>query len=352
MTTLAQLTESFEFLCWFTVFLLVCWLGYRSYGIFYKKRKRFWLWKVRKMYLPKGLKMLTAITMSSMVLSAPAVLLVLSPSGRFVTSFTTVVLLFSILIVGIFELGLSLSISERLMRFGWKKVLGFLMLAILGAIFFPLSLSVPEFMTNPTLEEGYGLELPIDGTWAAGHAGESTKVNYHSAYVSQKYAIDMVKVDENACFFEGTGTEIEEVFTFKANIFSPVGGTIVRLVDNLPNKPISLAPNDTLTPAGNHVVIEFEPERYVFLAHLHPGSLAVSLGDTVEAGDLIGLAGNSGNTSWPHLHIHIQDRPEIDFEATAYPFYFRNFQHKRWLSWNDSEEAYLLRNDLFQPLEN
>ncbi len=30
-------------------------------------------------------------------------------------------------------------------------------------------------------------------------------------------------------------------------------------------------------------------------------------GARVEAGDLLGLAGNSGNTSEPHLHIHAVD---------------------------------------------
>lgn len=352
MTTLAQLTESFEFLSWFTVCLLLAWLAYRLYGIVYKKRRRYWMWRVPRKYIPKFLKALTAMTMTCMVVGAPAVLLVLSPSGRFVSSFTTVSLLFAIMLVGLFELGLSLTISKRLIRYGWKKASGFVILLILAIIFFPLAISIPEFMSNPELADGYALDLPIEGTWAAGHAGESTKVNYHNAYASQKYAIDIVKVDERACFFEGKGTEIEDVFTFKANIYSPVDGKIVRMVDNLPNHPISFTPNDSVNPAGNHVVIEFEPERYLFLAHLHPGSLAVNMGDTVASGDLIGLAGNSGNTSWPHLHIHIQDRPEIDREATAYPFYFRNLEHKRWLGWNDEESTYLLRNDLFRPLDN
>jgi murein DD-endopeptidase MepM/ murein hydrolase activator NlpD len=42
----------------------------------------------------------------------------------------------------------------------------------------------------------------------------------------------------------------------------------------------------------------------VQLAHLQPGSVAVSVGDRVSAGQLVGKVGNSGNTMWPHLHIN------------------------------------------------
>lgn len=40
------------------------------------------------------------------------------------------------------------------------------------------------------------------------------------------------------------------------------------------------------------------------LAHLKNGSLAVQEGAMVITGQKLGQAGNSGNTSEPHLHIH------------------------------------------------
>ena len=351
MRTLSQLSESFEWLSWMTVVLLVGWMIYRLYSIWIRKRKRFWIWNVKKQYFPKLLKLATALTSVAALLSAPTVLLVFSPSGRLIPPLTTSALLFSILLAGLLELALCSTISERLMRFGWKKGLAGLMLIPLALIWFPFFFAMPDFLADPPREEAYLMDLPIEGTWAAGHAGVSPRVNYHSAYPSQKYAIDIVKVDEQGCFFEGKGNEWEDFFTFRAQIFAPVGGRVVQAVEHLPNHPISHTPSDSLNPAGNHVVIEFEKGRYVFLAHFHPGSVGVSMGDTVEAGQFIGLAGNSGNSSWPHLHMHIQDRPDIDSEARAYPFYFRQFHHKRWLSWNISENEFLLRNDLFRPLD-
>ncbi|MGB3306700.1 MAG: M23 family metallopeptidase [Thermomicrobiales bacterium] len=67
-------------------------------------------------------------------------------------------------------------------------------------------------------------------------------------------------------------------------------------------------------PAGNHVVLQTADGEFVFLAHMQKGSVRVSEGDTVRSGDLLGLVGNSGNTSKPHLHIHVQDT--ADFHAT------------------------------------
>lgn len=44
-------------------------------------------------------------------------------------------------------------------------------------------------------------------------------------------------------------------------------------------------------------------ELRVLMAHFVRGSVAVSIGDSVRSGQIVGRVGNSGNTSEPHLHI-------------------------------------------------
>lgn len=39
----------------------------------------------------------------------------------------------------------------------------------------------------------------------------------------------------------------------------------------------------------------------ILLAHLQRGSVSVNAGDSVIVGDFLGLVGNSGNTTEPHL---------------------------------------------------
>jgi len=47
--------------------------------------------------------------------------------------------------------------------------------------------------------------------------------------------------------------------------------------------------------------------RFAFYAHLQPGSLKVRLGQRVRRGQVLGLVGNSGNSTEPHLHFHLSD---------------------------------------------
>lgn len=347
--TLAYLSQSFEILSWMIISLSVGWTGYRIYSIFILKKERDWIWESPKAYLSKFLKTWSFLTIIAMLLSVAPVLLVFSPSRGFVSSFTNWAVLICIVIAGLFELGIGLTISKRLTKSRWKKGIVLLLLLLLNGVVFSFFFSIPNYLANPKLEEGYAMALPIEGIWSAAHAGESPKVNYHSAYPSQRYGVDIVKVDERGRFFQRKGQQMDDFFTYQASIFAPISGRVIRAVNHLPNAPVSLSPNDTLNPAGNHVVIQFAPDRYVFLAHLHPGSVTVAAGDSVETGELLGLAGNSGNTSWPHLHIHVQDKADLGAGAKGYPFYFQHVHHKRWISWSEEEEIYLLRNDRFSP---
>lgn len=105
---------------------------------------------------------------------------------------------------------------------------------------------------------------------------------------------------------------------------------MVVIVNDEPDLP----PNATLerraqvgNPGGNHVVIETGEGECVFIAHMHmqEGSVQVAAGDAVEAGDLLGLTGNSGNSSESHIHIHAQDSPNLlDPTATGLPIRFAN----------------------------
>jgi len=64
------------------------------------------------------------------------------------------------------------------------------------------------------------------------------------------------------------------------------------------------------------VIIEHENNEYSVLAHFKKESIIVSEGDEVEAGQLLGSAGNSGNSSEPHIHFHVADRAEWDEAAS------------------------------------
>ncbi len=73
---------------------------------------------------------------------------------------------------------------------------------------------------------------------------------------------------------------------------------------------------------GNHVILDLGDGTYAVYAHARRGSLLVKAGDTVRAGQRIGSVGNSGNSSEPHLHVHLMDSPDLD-DARGVPFTWR-----------------------------
>ena len=64
--------------------------------------------------------------------------------------------------------------------------------------------------------------------------------------------------------------------------------------------------------------------RYLLYAHLKPGSIAVGVGQRVHRGDLVGLIGNSGFSSTPHLHFQVLATPTF-FPTDSTPYVFDRF---------------------------
>lgn len=58
---------------------------------------------------------------------------------------------------------------------------------------------------------------------------------------------------------------------------------------------------------GNHVIIKHSDGVYTLSAHL--SSVSVSSGQTVTAGQQIGLSGSTGNSTGPHLHFELRNSP-------------------------------------------
>jgi len=60
--------------------------------------------------------------------------------------------------------------------------------------------------------------------------------------------------------------------------------------------------------AGYYLVLDVDGENYMYVfMHLRQGSLLVSKGDHVAAGQQIGQVGNTGSSEGPHLHFEVWD---------------------------------------------
>ncbi|GAB2866350.1 M23 family metallopeptidase [Actinocorallia aurea] len=70
---------------------------------------------------------------------------------------------------------------------------------------------------------------------------------------------------------------------------------------------------------GNHVIVDHGGGVHSAYAHLRRGSVKVRAGDRVRTGQPLGEVGNSGNTTEPHLHFQLMDRPS-PLSAAGLPF--------------------------------
>ncbi len=154
------------------------------------------------------------------------------------------------------------------------------------------------------------LRLPFDGLWWAAVAPSPEIGNHHAAAQDQRHAFDFL-IWRDGSTHRRDGRDNADYWAWAQPVRAPAAGTVVAAHDGVPdNRPG--AETNTSEPAGNHVVIDLGHGEYAALAHFQTGSIRVAEGDRVSSGQLLGLVGNSGNSSEPHIHFHVQDAPGFD----------------------------------------
>ncbi len=163
------------------------------------------------------------------------------------------------------------------------------------------------------------MKLPFKGEWNVTWGGDTKEQNYHVESVAQKNAFDILIKDKNGSTHKGTGATNEDYYAFGKELYAPCDGEIVLVVDGIKdNIPGNLNP---IYVPGNTVIIKTAIGEYVFFAHFKQHSIVVKQGQKVSTGELLGLCGNSGNSTEPHLHFHLQNDEDM-VKATGAKCYF------------------------------
>jgi small nuclear ribonucleoprotein (snRNP)-like protein/biotin carboxyl carrier protein len=148
------------------------------------------------------------------------------------------------------------------------------------------------------------------------------------AYISQRYAIDWVEAYPDGKTYQGDEKDNKNYKIYGAEIHSVADGVVTETKDgipqNIPNADTHAVPITLETIGGNHVIVDIGGGRYAFYAHMQPGSLRVKVGDHVKSGDVLGLVGNTGNSSEPHLHFDICDASSM-LACEGLPYAFASF---------------------------
>jgi murein DD-endopeptidase MepM/ murein hydrolase activator NlpD len=163
------------------------------------------------------------------------------------------------------------------------------------------------------------LRLPFEGRWKVMAGGDTEELNHHNGCPGQQFAFDFVGVDKDGKTHEGAGDENEDYVGFGRKVLAPADGVVTDVIQGVrDNAPRSMNPISAL---GNAVVIRHREHEFSVLAHFMNGTIHVKVGDRVARGDVLGLCGNSGNSSGPHVHYHLQNTP-IFQDATGIKCFF------------------------------
>ncbi|WP_166866526.1 M23 family metallopeptidase [Salinibacterium sp. ZJ70] len=169
---------------------------------------------------------------------------------------------------------------------------------------------------------------PVSGRWLALNSPASQVPSHGVRAYGQAYAIDLVAVPDDAerppFGAGGAWRSSADYPAFGAPVHAMIDGVVVAASDwrrdhRARSSMISVLYMMVVEGSirelggpgfviGNHVIIRGDDGVFALVAHLKQGSAAVTVGERVEAGQVVGLCGNSGNSSEPHVHAQLMDR--------------------------------------------
>lgn len=163
------------------------------------------------------------------------------------------------------------------------------------------------------------LILPFHGTWLVSNGGRTQETNNHIRPAEQGPQNQLYAYDFR---MESSGKEakLEEFTVYGKEVLAPGSGIIIQVIDG----SIDVLPGerDRSVGVGNAIIIDHQNGEYSLLCHFKHNSITVKVGDKVKQRDVIGLCGNTGNTTQPHIHFNLQDGP-LMHKAKALPAQFR-----------------------------
>ncbi len=203
------------------------------------------------------------------------------------------------------------------------------------------------------------VEFPLRGEWTAPNTPGKRIPSHGTHILGETYAYDFVRLGPGAqgmrFYRPGLlryllfGVRLRECFGWDQPIFAATTGVVVQAEDGWPERDPVHPMRDLAMAfrnaralnggqaipyrelAGNYIIVESNA-GYAVYVHARCGSIRVSRGDEVSAGQPLASVGHSGNSTAPHLHFQLMDHAD-PFQARGLPCCFREYEVLRDGSW-------------------
>ena len=170
--------------------------------------------------------------------------------------------------------------------------------------------------------------LPAGRTWLVG-SGASFHTTHRWA-VPEEFALDIFAIDGAGSSHRAAGKANADFLAYDAEVLAAADGEVVRIVSGSSEDPPMLrqagepmadyygrigarqAENIGKGEAGvlgDAIIVGHGNAEFSVYAHLVPGSIRVKPGERVRSGQSIARLGSSGNSTEPHLHFQVCDKP-------------------------------------------
>ncbi len=209
------------------------------------------------------------------------------------------------------------------------------------------------------------IDFPLRGEWITPNT-PGTKIPSHGTDAfAETYAIDFVGVESGSRstqFYRShplryllLGVSLRECYGWDRPIFAASSGTVIRAEDGWPERdPVNLFRDfanmtrnardfssgksaDVRPLTGNYIIIEGEAGFFVY-AHARNGSIRVTPGEKVTAGQVLANVGHSGNSTAPHLHFQLMDSAD-PWTAKGLPCCFHEYEVLQDSVWHTVENG-------------
>lgn len=149
--------------------------------------------------------------------------------------------------------------------------------------------------------------------WRWGNGIGGTTFNAHS-YPEHRYSYDIGVFDSNNQTFEDPSKkdQNDNYYCWKQPVLAMVSGEVLFVANDFEDH-FGNVNNPNSKGANMVVVYNKELDCYQLYVHFKQKSIVVIPGQHVDPGDELGLIGNSGGSSEPHLHVGISRRDANGF---------------------------------------